>query len=294
MPEKSDRYELIPFDDSSLPVRVNFDSAVMPGKVSYSPKKCLWHEQIELLLPREGEISVYIGSKNVRALPGETVFVNPYEPHLVVSGDAPSRYDCVMIDSALYRKAARGTDSEKWLDLLSEGHVRFFNHIPRDEEVIFHADAICREMKERAPAFDLAVGAHVASLLVALFRRRLSGSGTPEQIAANAARYDRIKPAIELIKSDLALRRSLEELSGACHLSVSQFCRLFGQITGSTPLKFDADLRLREAAVLLRQTDLSVAEIAQRVGFDDAAYFARCFRRRFGTTPTEARWSAAK
>ena len=294
MPRNDQQYELIPFDDTALPIRLNADSVVQPGKISFSPELCLWHEQLELLIPREGMLSVFIGKSNYQAFPGELVLVNPYEPHLVVSCGEPSKYDCLMIDGSLYRKAAQGTDSAKLLELLSDGHVRFENLIRADAGLNAHTDGICRELRTRGAAFDLSVKAHVISLLVGLFRRHLSGNATPEQIAANAARYDRIRPAVELIKSDMSRRPSLEELSEACHLSPSHFCRLFRQITGCSPLQFDTDLRIREAAALLRQTDMSVSQIALSVGFDDAGYFSRCFKRRLGTTPTRARGTAGK
>lgn len=49
------------------------------------------------------------------------------------------------------------------------------------------------------------------------------------------------------------------------------------------------ELRLRRAAEMLARDHLRVSDIAYRCGFNDLSYFNRCFRRRFGLTPTEAR-----
>jgi AraC-like DNA-binding protein len=44
-----------------------------------------------------------------------------------------------------------------------------------------------------------------------------------------------------------------------------------------------------EAARLLRFTDLTAQEIAQRVGYDDPLYFSRAFKRRYGESPSAYR-----
>jgi len=49
------------------------------------------------------------------------------------------------------------------------------------------------------------------------------------------------------------------------------------------------ELRLRKAAELLANGEGRVSDIAFECGFNDLSYFNRCFRRRFGLTPTAAR-----
>ncbi len=291
---ESKNYERIPFEDSSLPVRLNTVRIIRPGTVVFREERCRWHEQIELLIPREGKMLVAVAGKTVGARSGELILVNPYERHLVLSGEVAARFDCLMIDSSLYREGAQGLSSAGWIDLLSGGYIRFENRIAGDPEPVFHADAVCRELSSREPAYDLSVRAHVSALLVALFRAHLSGIASAGQIAENAALYDRIKPAVALIRQDLSVRRSREELAAACHLSPAHFSRQFRRIIGCSPVRFDAELRLREAAALLKNRALSIEQIAQNVGFDDPGYFSRCFKNHFGMTPTRARDTAGK
>jgi AraC-like DNA-binding protein len=49
------------------------------------------------------------------------------------------------------------------------------------------------------------------------------------------------------------------------------------------------ELRIRKAAVLLARKEGRISDIAFECGFNDLSYFNRCFRRRFGLTPTAAR-----
>jgi transcriptional regulator GlxA family with amidase domain len=67
--------------------------------------------------------------------------------------------------------------------------------------------------------------------------------------------------------------------------------------TGSTFSERVLELRLQKARTMLadeRYDRLKIGEIAQACGFADAAYFNRCFRRRFGTTPTQYRGTGAQ
>lgn len=58
-------------------------------------------------------------------------------------------------------------------------------------------------------------------------------------------------------------------------------------ITGMSIKEFILDIRLKRAAQLLRESDLTVAEISDRTGFANPKYFSVCFKRRFDLTPTE-------
>ena len=64
--------------------------------------------------------------------------------------------------------------------------------------------------------------------------------------------------------------------------------------TGTGAVNYIHELRISKAAVLLATTGLSVAEIAEQVGFGDAAYFSRVFRKSCGRSPVEYRREGQK
>ncbi len=67
------------------------------------------------------------------------------------------------------------------------------------------------------------------------------------------------------------------------------FTRLFKEYTGSSPQYFMNQLRIRMAVRLLQTERLSVKEIAQRCGFEDASYFCKIFRKFQKVSPNEFR-----
>lgn len=69
-------------------------------------------------------------------------------------------------------------------------------------------------------------------------------------------------------------------------VSSSQLYRKIKNITGHSPNEFIRIHRLKKAAVLIKTTEFNISEIAYKVGFNDALYFSKCFKKQFGTTPS--------
>lgn len=63
--------------------------------------------------------------------------------------------------------------------------------------------------------------------------------------------------------------------------------RKLKDITGMSIKEFILDIRLKRAAQLLKESDLTVAEISDRTGFANPKYFSVCFKRRFETSPSD-------
>lgn len=78
---------------------------------------------------------------------------------------------------------------------------------------------------------------------------------------------------------------TVAEIARACAVSESGLRRIFKEYTGRSLLEERRAYRIKEAKRLLADTDLSLAEIAERLHFFDAAYFSRIFTREVGVTP---------
>ncbi len=92
-----------------------------------------------------------------------------------------------------------------------------------------------------------------------------------------------------LLRGELGRRWSLAELADAVHLSPSQLGRVFVDAYGRSPIAYLTMLRAERMADLLRETELPIAIIASEVGWGDADFAARQFRRSVGVTPSKYR-----
>ena len=82
---------------------------------------------------------------------------------------------------------------------------------------------------------------------------------------------------------------TLPQLAEQFHRSESRFSHTFKQYFNTTVLDYLREKRMQQAAMLLRDQNLSIAEVAYQVGFADQVYFARQFKRHFHLTPSEMR-----
>jgi AraC family transcriptional regulator len=78
---------------------------------------------------------------------------------------------------------------------------------------------------------------------------------------------------------------TLQELAKCVGLQPRQFSHCFGQTFGTSPHRYLTELRLREAASLLRCGKREIVEVALSVGFSSQSHFTTAFRRQFGVTP---------
>lgn len=94
-----------------------------------------------------------------------------------------------------------------------------------------------------------------------------------------------------LMHIDASLGESLKvrDLAERVGLSQFHFARMFRRSVGRPPHGYLTDLRMERAKRLLRETDLPLAEVATRVGYQTQAHFTGVFHREVGTTPRNYR-----
>ena len=94
-----------------------------------------------------------------------------------------------------------------------------------------------------------------------------------------------VNEAIEkhMIDSDFNVT-SLQEVVG---IGSKQLYRKMKTMTGKTPVEYIRGLRLRKAAMMLKEGKFSVSEVMYSVGFSNSSYFSKCFSKEYGMTPTE-------
>jgi AraC family transcriptional regulator len=98
------------------------------------------------------------------------------------------------------------------------------------------------------------------------------------------AAFRRVEAMIETALDEVGSPR-LAEMAGAAGLSVTHFVRAFRRHTGSTPHKFLVRRRMERAVSMLRSARVSVADVADMVGFSTPAHFGAVFREAMGVAP---------
>ncbi len=104
-------------------------------------------------------------------------------------------------------------------------------------------------------------------------------------VCSRQAADARIAPVQSWIGENYAHPAPVAAMARLSGLPDRSFKRRFRQATGLTPLDYVHTLRLEESKQLLETTDLPIDAIASEVGYEDASFFRRLFRRKVGLTP---------
>lgn len=164
--------------------------------------------------------------------------------------------------------------------------VSFISPDVRDERLARLARDIGEELRDAETGQELVVAALVEQLVVRLLRRHANVRRAGGLELTRAGLVDRrVRRAVELMHAHLESELPLEELAAAAYLSPFHFARLFKKVTGAPPHAYLAALRIEHARTLLAATDLSVTDIATRVGYSSSSHFTKAFRQSTGLTP---------
>ena len=120
-------------------------------------------------------------------------------------------------------------------------------------------------------------------ILSALLTSQISSSGFPWAIMISASL------PVSRVPSSFSRIISLEDLSTLAGVNKTTLISIFKEVYGTTPIRYINRIRLRKAKELLVNTDTSVSEIADLVGFQSIHYFSRFFKAKENCTPMEYR-----
>ena len=121
---------------------------------------------------------------------------------------------------------------------------------------------------------------------------------TPEPAAEIDVLSGYTRQAVEYINYRYSYPITVDDIASYVGISRSHLYRAFRATLGQSPKTYLSKFRIKQACILLARQELSVASIAQSVGYESGLYFSKVFHKLQGMTPTDyahcARLSAAK
>ena len=111
-------------------------------------------------------------------------------------------------------------------------------------------------------------------------------AGPAEERDFPAGRSKNVQTMLEYVKTHYAEPLNLEILAEQMHFNARYLSQLFKKETGVNFVDYLNRVRIERAKVLLRQSDATVEEVAARVGYRDARYFAKTFKKLENETPS--------
>lgn len=147
----------------------------------------------------------------------------------------------------------------------------------------YYAEKLSREIVseyERLPRSPGAVKAAIYSFLSLIGK---------EAIVENSTKTERISAALGFLEKNPFSDITVVELSQMCNMSEGGFRRLFREYMGKSPSRYILGIKTEAAKKMLENSNESVENIAEMLGFETSAYFCRVFKKETGFTPSEYR-----
>lgn len=153
--------------------------------------------------------------------------------------------------------------------------------------------SIYEAFRERGGSASLAATGHLYLLFASL--REAAAEGKNDALRPDSHSEELVRQAIGYLSTQYAEPISIEGMAESLGYNRAYLSRLFKQRTGVSPVAFLAKQRVDHGRRLLRERpELTVEQIASSVGFQDALYFSKQFRRLYGQSPTDYRASVGK
>ena len=149
--------------------------------------------------------------------------------------------------------------------------------------VVAMVDRLDEELTARAAGFGF-LATSLFMQIVGYLSRCYSKAENPDSQSLL-----RIAEAITYLERHFDQGIELDELAVIARMPKRSFQRTFRKALGVSPITYLIQLRVRRAAELLRRRELTVSQIAFRVGFQDSNYFTRQFRKIVGISPRQYR-----
>jgi AraC family transcriptional activator of pobA len=144
--------------------------------------------------------------------------------------------------------------------------------------------ALAEEIDREPDPYGADVVRHIISTIL-LWTERWYDAQRGERQGADDGDVQLLRRFTEQLERDFAAHHDARHYADALALPGPALARTLTRITGRTTKELVTERVMVEAARLLRYTDLTVGEIAYRVGFEDPLYFSRAFKRHSGRSP---------
>ena len=206
------------------------------------------------------------------------VIINPNVPHTEASLNAqPLEYIVLGIDGIELATKEN-----------SNGEFCILDHF-ESVDISSCLRNILREMELKNTGYMDVCQAYMEILIIRLMRNTDLAVQTQPQVISGNSQCAAVRRYIDLhFKEPL----TLEQLSEEAHINKYYLSHAFTREYGVSPINYMISRRIDESKYLLAETDLSMSQIAQLLGFSSLSYFSQVFRKIHGSSPMEFRQSS--
>ncbi|MDF2802634.1 MAG: AraC family transcriptional regulator [Anaerocolumna sp.] len=246
-----------------------------------------YHDQYEIYYLISGDRNYFIQDRVYHVEKGDLIIIRPNILHKTVDA-TPSSHERILIefDTSLFDDFLANKEIELLDIFYKDCSILHLEELEKEQiEHCFYK--LIQETKNNGADNNTALKVYFLELLIHInrFYKELSAlqHNHPSKL------HKRISEVITYINLNYRNDIGLELLSKEFLISTAHLSRAFKKVTGLSYIEYLNNLRVNEAQKLLTETNLSIFEIAERVGYQNSTHFGRIFKSITGSSPREFR-----
>jgi len=244
------------------------------------------HDFTSMAYVLSGGCSYTIGDEIYRVKKGDIVIFNPDVPHgkSVKAGE-----------EILELHMGFGNIN---IDGLPRNHLiaptapPIYNLREYEQDFLNCCSDICSEQESNEPGCELMIKVHVMRFLIYFLKATRTEVRRKARTLAGFDSSDKaviVNTLIKYLNENYMHQISLETISKSIYLSPAYISKVFKDETGETPINYLIKLRLSKAREMLLEGGHSIKTVAMAVGYDDAYYFSKLYKKYHGISPSKVR-----
>jgi AraC-like DNA-binding protein len=254
----------------------------------YTMQSDHFHSYYEIYYLLSGSRIYFVQDRTYRVEQGDLVFIGKNVLHKTLQTKEPGHERFIVHFDDAFLASRAGPRMELLREPFACGSpvVR----LPRAEQRT--VDGLVRrvvsEIRSKPPGYELVPPAAVTDLLlvVARYLREHAPLAASED---RSPKHAKISEVVRYLNGHYDEPLKLGEIAERFYVSPYHLSRTFKEVTGFAFSDYVILTRIKEAQRLLRETDLSVAEVAAASGFDNFSHFGKTFKRITRLSPREYR-----
>lgn len=248
------------------------------------------HDEYEIYYLVSGERYYFIENQIYHIKKGNLVLIDRNQVHKTIQYGSFHHERIAVIFKGDFLSAFLGVTGEISLSaFFRQNQGVFCLNAPDQEYVLSLLNGIAAEMSVKDTGYLTMILTKLTRLLVFCQRFRNHTNTDISGSLSASSTHQKVSEIASYISSHFTEAGSLDAVAKHFFMSKSYLSRIFKQVTGYTVNEYINVSRIQEAGRLLIESDLSVTQISEAVGYESITYFERIFLSHKGTSPLKYR-----
>lgn len=252
-----------------------------------------WHEHLELVYIMAGSATMQIDTTFAKVYAGDVIFVNSKQIHSTTNESPDTVIVAIVFNQRLICNGNLDLTEYRYIQPILNQEFRLSNFLDHrhslNREVVASIERLANEFFLEPLAYELSVKSELFRILSNVVRYSFQDTRSAGFAQRRTYTIHPLDGILQYLQDHLDQKITVPSLANQYNVSASHFCRLFKKLTGNTLVQYVNRIRIQQSERLLRETDMPVADIGEKVGFSNITHFERVFRKIHKTSPSKYR-----